>query len=87
MEILGQIAGLGSLVCWIMVLVKFFQTKNVVHGVIGIITCGLWALIWGWVTHAKLGLTKIMIIWTICIIISFATGGATASFEMGGMGN
>ncbi|MDA1196040.1 MAG: hypothetical protein O2894_12780 [Planctomycetota bacterium] len=75
-QILGGLASLGSLVCWIMVLVKFFQTKNVVHGVLGIVTCSIWAFIWGWVTHAKLSLTKIM-------IISFATGTATARLDFG----
>lgn len=83
MQILGMAAGIGSLVCWIMVLVKLFQAKQTLHGVLGIITCGLWAFIWGWVVSGKLKLQKIMIIWTICIIIGFATGNFTASFNVG----
>ncbi len=83
MEILGYAASLGALICWIMVLVKFFQAKMTLHGVLGIITCGIWAFIWGWVVSGKLNLQKIMIIWTICWIVSFATGTATASFSVG----
>ena len=50
MEALGLLAipvGLGSLICWVIVLIKMFKTDGVVPGIIGII-CGLYALIWGW---------------------------------------
>jgi hypothetical protein len=73
---LASLIGLGSLVCWIMVLIKQFQSGSVVHGIIGIVTCGLWTFIWGWMNAGKLGLRNIMLIWTILIVVGLAVQGA-----------
>ena len=67
---LGWIASLGCLICLIIVLIKQFQNAGVVHGIIGIITCGIWAFIWGWMNSGKLNLRNIMLIWTLLIIVS-----------------
>jgi hypothetical protein len=68
--IIGMITGLGCLICFIIVLIKQFQNAGVVHGIIGIITCGLWTLIWGWMNSGKLNLRNIMLIWTLLIIVT-----------------
>ena len=68
--ILGMIAGLGSLICFIIVLIKQFQNAGVVHGIIGIVTCGIWTFIWGWMNSGKLNLRNIMLIWTLLFIVS-----------------
>jgi hypothetical protein len=68
--ILGMITGLGCLVCLIMVLIKQFQNAGAVHGIIGIITCGIWAFIWGWMNASRLNIKNIMMIWTVLAIIS-----------------
>ena len=77
--ILGMITGLGCLICLIIVLIKQFQNAGVVHGIIGIITCGIWTLIWGWMNAGKLNLRNIMMIWTllliVCIILNVMSGG------------
>ena len=77
--ILALLTGLGYLVCWIIVLIKQFQDAGVVHGIIGIITCGIWTFIWGWMNASRLNLRNIMLIWTLMIIIRcvlyFAIGG------------
>jgi len=67
---LGWIASLGCLICLIIVLIKQFQNAGVVHGIIGIVTCGIWAFIWGWMNSGKLNLRNIMLIWTLLIIVS-----------------
>jgi len=67
--ILVSIAGLGSLVCWILVLIKMFKTDKTLVAVLGII-CPLWAFIWGWMNSAKLGLKQIMLGWSVCIVLS-----------------
>ena len=36
--ILNMLVGLGSLVCFVMVLIKQFQTAGALHGIIGLIT-------------------------------------------------
>lgn len=80
MYILSMVASLASLVCWIIVLIKMFQSEGALKGVLGIITCGIYAFIWGWMNTARFNLKNIMIIWTIAIIISlvvyFGFGGA-----------
>ena len=68
---LAGLVGLGSLVCWIMVLIKQFQS-SVVHGIIGLVTCGLWTLIWGWINAGKLNLRNLMLVWTILIVAGIA---------------
>jgi hypothetical protein len=64
-SLLAMLLGLGSLVCWVMVLIKMFkdaEAGGTTKGIIGII-CGLYALIWGWQQKEKHGLQKIMMIW------------------------
>jgi hypothetical protein len=65
--ILALLAGLASLVFFIMVVIKLFQTKGALHGILGII-CGLYTYIWGWMNADAQGLKKTMVNWTIAII-------------------
>jgi hypothetical protein len=84
MRILGMLLSLGSIICWIIVLIKMFQTEGALKGILGLI-CGLYALIWGWMNATKLGIKNIMLIWTLliilCIIVNVMTGGF--SYSMG----
>ena len=78
MQYLGWACSVVSLVCWVMTLIKIFPDKEkngVVHGIIGIVTCGIWAFIWGWINSGRLNLKKLMIIWTVAIVLSWAFGG------------
>lgn len=68
--ILWILISLGCLICWIIVLIKQFQDAGVVHGIIGIITCGIWTFIWGWMNATRLGIKNIMMIWSVLIIAS-----------------
>lgn len=85
---LYYLLSLASLVCFIMVLIKQFKTAGVVHGIIGIITCGLWTLIWGWINAGKLGIRNLMIIWTVlillCIIIGATSGAMSFTYGVPG---
>lgn len=65
--LLAAAAGIGSLVCWIIILIEMFQKDTVIVGILGII-CGLWAFIWGWMNVPKHGKRQIMQIWTACIL-------------------
>jgi len=82
--ILAMILSLASLVCFIMVLIKQFQNAGVVHGIIGIITCGIWTLIWGWMNASKLNIKNLMMIWTlliiVCMVLNIMSGGFSYSF-------
>jgi hypothetical protein len=82
--ILGMLAGLASFICFIIVLIKQFQNAGVIHGIIGILTCGIWTFIWGWMNAGKLNLRNIMMIWTVlwlvAIVLNVAGGGFSYRF-------
>ena len=83
LSILALVASLGSLICFIIVLVKLFQNAGVLQGILGLI-CGLWTFIWGWMNAGKLGIKNLMLIWTLLIVLSIilnvAGGGFNFSF-------
>ena len=68
--ILSLLISLGCLICLIIVLIKQFQDAGVVHGIIGIVTCGIWTFIWGWMNATRLNIKTIMMIWTLLIVVS-----------------
>jgi hypothetical protein len=69
MSILALLVGLGSLICFIIVLIKLFQNEGALKGILGLI-CGLFTFIWGWMNADRLGIKNIMLIWTALILIS-----------------
>ena len=77
--IVALCVGLGSLICFIIVLIKLFQNEGALKGILGLI-CGLYTFIWGWMNATRLNLRNIMMIWTLLIIIqivlNFAFGVA-----------
>jgi len=77
--IVALCVGLGSLICFIIVLIKLFQNEGTLKGILGLI-CGLYTFIWGWMNATRLNLKNIMMIWTLLIIIqlvlNFAFGVA-----------
>ena len=84
--LLAMVIGLISFVIFIMVLIRQFKDAGPVHGIIGIVTCGIWTFIWGWMNAGTLNIRNLMIIWTICIILnivlSLAGGGMAAMSGM-----
>ncbi|HEX5732885.1 MAG TPA: hypothetical protein VF131_08625 [Blastocatellia bacterium] len=77
--LLAWAVGLGAFIIFIMVLIKQFQNAGPVHGIIGIITCGIWTFIWGWMNASKLGIKNLMLTWTalwiLYFVLFFAAGG------------
>ncbi len=67
--IVALCVGLGSLICFIIVLIKLFQNEGTLKGILGII-CGLYTFIWGWMNATRLNIKTIMMIWTVLLIIS-----------------
>jgi len=74
LSILGMLAGLVSLVCFIIMVIPLFKEKGALHGILGII-CGLYTFIWGWMNAARLGKTQIMLIWTIALVATIVING------------
>lgn len=73
---LSVLVNIGTLVLFIIVLVKLFKREGVGLGILGII-CGLYTFIWGWWLNHKepeftgeSEFTGIMIVWSILIVIS-----------------
>ena len=80
-NILAILAGIGNLICFIIVLIKLFQQKGALHGILGLI-CGIYTFIWGWINAARLNIKNIMLIWTVLILLGIVfnvllTQGAT----------
>lgn len=63
----GLLAIVG-LIMFIVVVIKLFKTEGAIKGILGII-CGIYPFIWGWVKHKKLKITRVMVLWTLCIVI------------------
>ena len=77
MQALATLIGLGNLVCFIIVLIKLFKEKGVLHGILGIV-CGLYTFIWGWMESGRLGIKNIMLIWTALFVLSIVLNGVVA---------
>ncbi len=72
-NLLAFIIGIGSLICFILVLVKMFQNDQVTMGVVCIVLifCGigpLVAFVYGWIKSSEWNIQKLMLIWTGCFI-------------------
>ncbi len=79
MEIVLYVTSLGSLICWIMTLVQMFKRAGALQGILGIITCGLWAFVWGWLNVKDTNQKTHMMVWTVCIVL-----GMVANFVVMG---
>jgi tetratricopeptide (TPR) repeat protein len=59
---------LANLVFFIIVLIKLFKKEGLILGIVGLLF-GFVTFIWGWIKHKQLELTKVMLLWTITIIL------------------
>jgi hypothetical protein len=66
-QILMIVFGVGSLICWIIMLVKLFQAGYTVPGILGIF-CGLVAFVYGWMKSDELDARPVMLAWTGCFV-------------------
>ena len=63
---------IAGLIFFVIVLLKSFKEGGVLHGLLGILTCGFYTFIWGWIKSKQLQLAKVMMLWTIVTIASVA---------------
>jgi hypothetical protein len=85
MTILYYLAMLGSLVCWVMVLLKMFPAEGALKGILAVI-CGLYAFIWGWMNAARFNIRNVMLAWTACVVLSLALGMFAGVAAFSGLG-
>jgi hypothetical protein len=85
LSILALVCSIASFVCFIIVLIKQFQQGGVVHGIIGIVTCGIWTFIWGWINASRVNIKNIMMIWTLLIVVGIVLNvlGGGFAFNFG----
>lgn len=79
---LAQIGGIIAWLAGLVVLFKLFQTKGILHGLMGLV-CMLYTFIWGWMNISKeeLKLKTWMYAWTGAIVLGIVLGiiGAVTS--------
>jgi hypothetical protein len=66
--ILGLVSGIGSLVCFIIVLTRLFPAEGGWKGLFGLI-CSLYAFVWGWQNKDAQRLQTVMPVWTVLIVL------------------
>jgi len=67
MAIVGMIAGIVSLVCWILTVIKAFQSGSTTNGVLSI--CGIIGFVLGWMNVKQWNHQPVMIAWTVSTLI------------------
>ncbi|HEY0010255.1 MAG TPA: hypothetical protein VGB55_16140 [Tepidisphaeraceae bacterium] len=77
MGILLILISVVSLACWIYTLVRLFQAGKTLEGILSI--CPLVGFIIGWVRARELDHTKVMLIWTVAIILNLILNFAVGS--------
>jgi hypothetical protein len=80
MRIIGLLLWVGCIICWLIVLIKLFQDKGILHGILGLI-CWLYTFIWGWMNGTRLNIKNIMIIWTLLLIVSIIVNAMFGGFN------
>lgn len=80
---LAIVVGIGSLVCFIVVLIKLFQNEGALKGILGLI-CSLYTFIWGWMNADRLNIKQLMMIWTGLILGSIVLNVAASAMGAGG---
>lgn len=86
-HVLNTIGSLGMLVCFILVVVTMFQRGSSGIGIASLLLlcCGVGALVafvYGWIKSGDWGISKLMTIWTICLVLCIL-GNALAPTALG----
>jgi hypothetical protein len=85
LNVVSVLLSLGSLVCFIMVLIQMFQRGKTGLGIACIILaffCGIGALIafiYGWMNATEWGIKNVMLAWTACIVVGILVGVAAGA--------
>jgi hypothetical protein len=84
--LLSSLAGVGylvGLVCFILVVIAMFKNDQTVMGIVCIVlffVCNIGLLVGfiiGWMKAGQWNLQKIMLIWTVAVVVCLIFGGST----------
>jgi hypothetical protein len=86
LSIVGGIAGLVSLICFILLVVKMFGAGDAGMGILCLVLClcgigFLVALVLGWINVDKYNARQLMPIYTIAFILAAVLGGASGAMS------
>ena len=87
--LVGVACSIGSLVCFILVLIQMFKNDQTGMGIACIVlvfVCGIGALvafIVGWMNAGKWNITNIMWAWTVCIVVGILVNVASVALVGG----
>jgi hypothetical protein len=79
------VLGLLATVLFLVVLIKQFKHGGALQGILGLITCGFWTFIWGWIKHRSLAMTKLMVLWTVIQLAPVVLIGVFGAAMLGQM--
>jgi hypothetical protein len=68
-QLLATVVGLASLVCDILVIIKFFKANLIGLGILAIL-CPLFTFIYGWTKATEWNIKQIMMIWSALIAVN-----------------
>lgn len=78
---LSMVLGVVILICSILEIVAAFQNGDgPLMGILSIVFCGIGSFIIGWINHSKWGITKLMMTWSICIVLFIVVQLAVVGF-------
>lgn len=72
-SLISILVGLGSFVCFVIVLIKLFSAEGIWKGLLGLI-CGLYALYWGYTNREQQKLQTVISVWAILIALNIILG-------------
>lgn len=76
LDILQIVLSLGSLVCFVLVVVKMFQNNQTNLGIVSLVLLlccgigGLVAFVFGWVKSKEWNILPVMLAWTLLTVVS-----------------
>jgi hypothetical protein len=84
-HVANSLCGLAWVVCFIMIIIKQFQSGQTGWGIgtiVSALCCGIGfivALVWAWLNYSAPGMKNLTIIYTILTVIIFVLGGVNYS--------
>ncbi|NLF50771.1 MAG: hypothetical protein GX577_06505 [Leptolinea sp.] len=69
-----QLAGFVSWFAGLWMLIKLFQKKGILHGILGLFSFNLYPFIWGLIHFKEADIKKPMTIWLIAIAVGLILG-------------
>ena len=70
--IISSLAGIVGFVAGIILLIKLFKKEGALKGILGLL-CFIYLIVWGWMNHKALNMTKLMIVYSAALILCWVS--------------